>query len=121
MREFPALDVTSRWVEQTLVGLTLDQKIGQLLHPNVWPFDQPEELDQILGEVGPGGLFLHPGQTEAFKRTTQWLQERARRPLLVSADLENGAGNVMQDATTFPNLMSLAATNTGDQRLFARS
>jgi hypothetical protein len=28
--EFPALSVTSRWIEQTLASLTLDQKIGQL-------------------------------------------------------------------------------------------
>jgi len=110
--EFPTLSVTSRWIEQTLASLTLDQKIGQLLHPNIWPTNSPNELANMLGAVEPGGMFLHPGKAEKFKDTTCWLQERSPVPLIVSSDLENGAGWMIEDATRFPNLMSLAATDS---------
>ena len=112
MSEFPTLSVTSRWIEQALASLTLDQKIGQLLHPNIWPTNSPNELANMLGAVEPGGMFLHPGKAEKFKDTTCWLQERSPVPLIVSSDLENGAGWMIEDATRFPNLMSLAATDS---------
>mgnify|MGYP001116003050 CR=1 FL=1 len=111
MSEFPMLSTTSRWVEHTLASLTIDQKIGQLLHPNIWPTTSPDELAAMLGDVEPGGMFLHPGKMKEFQNTTRWLQERYPVPVIVSSDLENGAGYMVEDATKFPDLMSLAATD----------
>ncbi|RLD09197.1 MAG: hypothetical protein DRI56_04685 [Chloroflexota bacterium] len=111
MPKFPPLPITSPWVEKKLSQLTLDQKIGQLLHPNFFPTTNPEELAEALGDVEPGGVFLHPGTGEAFQATIQWLQERAFIPIIISSDLENGAGRIIEGATTFPELMSLAATD----------
>jgi len=105
------LPTTSEWVERTLASLTLDQKIGQLLHPNIWPATSQDELTGMLGDVEPGGIFLHPGKMEGFQNTTRWLQERFPVPVIVSSDLECGAGCMVEDATSFPDLMSLAATD----------
>lgn len=112
MRGFPALNTTSDWVERTLASLDLDRKIGQLLHPNIWPTNSPAELAELFGDIEPGGTFLHPGQTDAFRKTSLWLQERSTLPVLVSSDLESGAGHMIEDATAFPNMMSLAATDS---------
>lgn len=114
MSEFPMLPTTSGWVEHTLAfatRMTIDQKIGQLLHPDIWPTASPDELTDMLGDVEPGGMFLHPGKTEEFQNTTRWLQARFPVPVIVSSDLECGAGRMVEDATSFPDLMSLAATD----------
>ncbi|MCP4535698.1 MAG: glycoside hydrolase family 3 protein [Chloroflexi bacterium] len=111
MREFPVLSITSEWVERTLARLTLDQKIGQLLHPCLKPSATEDERTEALGDVEPGGMFLFSGSREEFKNTTQWLQEHSPVPLIISSDLENGAGRMILDATTFPHTMSLGATD----------
>jgi len=105
------LSMTSEWIEQTLANMTLDQKLGQLLHPNIWPGIPADELLDVLGDVEPGGMFLHPGKMEAFQKTTRWLQDRFPVPVIVSSDLESGAGCMVEGATCFPDLMSLAATD----------
>ncbi len=102
---------TSEWIEQMLARLTIDQKIGQLLHPNIFPTISTDDLVDALGDVEPGGMFLHPGKIEAFQKTTQWLRGRFPVPVIVSSDLECGAGRVVEGATSFPDLMSLAATD----------
>jgi beta-N-acetylhexosaminidase len=112
VRGFPALDTRSEWVEQTLASLDLDRKLGQLLHPNIWPTNSPAALAELFGSIEPGGTFLHPGQTDAFRKTSLWLQERSTLPVLVSSDLESGAGHMIEDATAFPSMMSLAAADS---------
>lgn len=110
-REFQPLPTESSWVEQTLAQLSLDQKIGQLLHPNFWPTTQPETLEEALGDLEPGGIFLHPGKGKAFQKTAAWLKERYPVPVIISSDLENGAGRMIDGATIFPEMMALAATD----------
>ena len=102
---------TSEWIEHTLAGLTMDQKIGQLLHPTIEPSISADDLADLLGDVEPGGMFLHPGKLEPFRKTTRWLRGRFPVPVIVSSDLECGAGRVVEGATSFPDLMSLAATD----------
>ena len=111
MRKFPKLDLNSDWVEKTLGEMTLDQKIGQLLHPCIQPSSSVEHRTEALGSVEPGGLFLFSGSRQEFLEITRWFQDRSPIPLLISADLENGAGNIVEDATRFPSLMGLAATD----------
>ncbi len=115
MDKFPALPTTSAWVERALASLTLDQKIGQLLHPCLQPSASEEERIEALGGVEPGGMFLFSGTREAFKNTARWLQGHSAVPLIISSDLENGAGRMILDVTTFPSTMSLGAT--GDEHL----
>jgi beta-N-acetylhexosaminidase len=111
MRNFPTLNVNSEWVEKTLSSLSLEQKIGQLLHPCIQPSASIEQREKHLAGVEPGGMFLFSGRKAQFAEITDWFQERSPVPLVVSADLENGAGEIIEDATSFPSLMSLGAAN----------
>lgn len=99
------------WIEKTLSSMSLDEKIGQLLHPFVHPEKGTEELERRFGNVQPGGVFVFPGTMEEIRRCVEWLQNRSAVPVVIASDLENGAGRMVKDATTFPDLMSLAATN----------
>ena len=111
MQKFPPLPLHSDWVNATLKQMTLDQKIGQLLHPCIEPSASKAEWQQSMGQVEPGGMFLSAGAREEFKRATDWLQHDTAVPLIISSDLEHGAGGMIFDATTFPCTMALGATN----------
>ncbi len=85
------------------------------MHPALWPNVSEEDWERALGTVEPGGVFLFSGKKGEFQRATHWLQARFPVPVIISSDLENGAGYMVEDATRFPDLMSLAATD--DERL----
>jgi beta-N-acetylhexosaminidase len=114
MPKFPGLPLYSDWVENTLNSLTLDQRIGQLLHPCIQPSTNEAEREKTLGGIEPGGLFLFSGTRDEFQETTRWYQDHSHIPTLISSDLEHGAGRMILDATIFPGTMSLGATDNED-------
>ncbi len=102
---------TSSWVQKTLASLSLDEKLGQLLHPNVRPHWTEEELKKALPPVRLGGAFIFSGPGDQFARVARLLQAGPGLPLVISTDLESGAGRMISTATSFPDLMSIAAAN----------
>jgi beta-N-acetylhexosaminidase len=108
---YKKLDTSSEWVERTLADMTLDQKIGQLLHPCIQSSAPEEERVEMLAGIEPGGLFLFAGRRDELQEISTWFQGHSAVPLVISADLENGPGKVIEDATSFPALMSLGATD----------
>ena len=113
MKKFPDLNPYSDWVNRTIRNLSMEEKIGQLLHPSIH-HNQVEEILKIKQKSIPfdvGGVFIFPGTAADFKKTTKLIQEASKIPVLFSSDLENGAGRMIHDATIFPDLMSLAACN----------
>ncbi len=110
--EFPKLPLYSEWVEHMLANMTLDQKIGQLLHPCIQPSASRAKRIDALGGVQPGGVFLFSGTREEFQQTTGWFQEQFQGPIIISSDLEHGAGRMILDATIFPGTMALGAADS---------
>lgn len=98
----------------TLNRMTLDDKIGQLLHPAVPPSISEADYDELMGPVQPGGMFFFPGTRDEFCSCARMVQQKATVPVLISSDLENGAGRMVKDAVQFPDLMGLAATDSVD-------
>ncbi len=105
------LPLHSPWVEETLSNLTLNQKIGQLLHPAIQPRASEAERIKTLGGAEPGGVFLFSGTRAQFIDSASWFQQQSAVPVIISSDLENGAGRIVADATLFPRPMALAAAN----------
>ncbi len=110
MRRFPELHLHSEWVEKTFQSLTREQKIGQVLHPCLFP-NAGEDFEKVSGGVEIGGMFLFHGTREQFVSATKWLKARSQVPMIISSDLENGAGMMVKNATIFPDLMALGAAN----------
>jgi len=105
---------TSPWVQKTLASLTLDEKLGQLLHPNIRPGTTADQFRAQMPPVRLGGVFVFSGPGPEFWKTAQMLHDGPGLPLLLSSDLESGAGRMIGDATTFPDLMSVAAAGDED-------
>ena len=116
------------WVERTLSGLTLRQKVGQLIMPWVLGDFAPEgspSHDRILEYIedqGIGGVIMSVGSPTEVAAKLNDFQAHSNIPLMVAADLETGAGFRMRGAvqmpgtielggaTDFPSLMAVGAT-----------
>ncbi len=103
-------------VESLLASLTVRQQVGQLIVP--WLSGSYTALDDSLFQVAArwvdslevGGLIISVGSPLDIATKLNALQQRSRLPLLVSADLEWGAGMRVVGATAFPQIMAVGAT-----------
>jgi beta-N-acetylhexosaminidase len=130
LRTKSAPAASNAWVEQTLKKMTLREKLGQMLMVTFFGvFDSAEspEYLEVLHEVQEnhvGGLILvtdrgplgiERSQVYPTAVVTNELQRRAKIPLLVGADFEAGTGMRLDEGTSFPSAMAIAAT--GDPKL----
>jgi len=121
------------WVRETLAGLSLRQKVGQMIMPwmlgDFSPADSEsfERITRMIDEHEIGGVIVSNGTPLDVASKLNVLQRRSNLPLLVAADLETGAGmrfrgamhlpggTDLGGATDFPSLMALGAS--GDRFL----
>ena len=102
-------DTAIEWVNNTLNGLTEDEKIGQLFFPI--GFSTEKEYLNHLRSLGIGGLFFRPGVAEEVQQTYEYMQRTGKVPLLTAANLEDGGNGSSLEGTAFGNQMAVAATN----------
>jgi beta-N-acetylhexosaminidase len=129
----PPEDLPQDWASRTLRSMTLRQKVGQMMMPFVLGDYAPEgspSHERVLTMITDneiGGLIVSVGSPGEVALKLNDFQRHSRHPLLVSADLETGAGYRMRGAvfmpagtelggaTDFPSLMALGAV--GDPSL----
>lgn len=107
-------------VESLLATLSTRQKVAQLVVP--WLLGNYSALDDSAFQVAArwvdslevGGIIISVGSPFDIAAKLNTLQRRSRLPLLISADLEWGAGMRVVGATSFPMIMAAGAT--GDPR-----
>ncbi|HEX7072163.1 MAG TPA: glycoside hydrolase family 3 protein [Rhodothermales bacterium] len=112
----PAFDSAAAvtWVDSTLAGLSLEEKIGQMIMvelPSGGLRGLFGDADNLAESHAIGG-FLVPRlmpPSEVFRRTSA-LQQVARVPLLFAADYERGVGRFTNPLTELPSNMAVGAT-----------
>src|SRR5882762_5788376 len=103
-------------VDAVLSRLTQRQKVAQLVVP--WLGGNYMALDDSAFQIAKrwvdslevGGIIISVGSPYDIAAKLNTLQRRSRLPLLVSADLEWGAGMRLLGATAFPMIMAVGAT-----------
>ncbi len=85
-----------RWVEQTLASLSLAEEAAQLVMPwisGAYTSTSSDEFQELAGwveDLGLGGVLPSIGLPHSYAAKLNELQRRARVPLLVGSDFENG-------------------------------
>src|SRR5437879_4207712 len=109
-----------KWADKTLKGMSLDEKIGQLISVgiNATFLNQDSEAFKALRhqvvDNHVGGIILFRGPVYESVVICNRMQELAKYPLLISADLEAGSGMRFDDTVNFPWNMAIAATGNPD-------
>jgi beta-N-acetylhexosaminidase len=99
------------WVERTLAGLTLRERVAQMVMPWVAgdyvALDSPEfdRLRAWVEEDRVGGFVMSMGLPHSYAAKLDALQALAPVPLLVASDMENGPGMRMSGIYSFPHLI----------------
>jgi len=108
------------WANNELGRMSLDEKVGQLISVgvNATFLNQDSEsyrlLKHYVEEDRIGGVILFRGPVYESVILVNRLQQMAKYPLLISADLEAGAGMRFDDTVNLPWNMAVAATGNPD-------
>lgn len=107
-------------IKEIMENMTPEQKIGQLVMPNTHANirQQPDKnMEELLTKYHVGSVIIYDyydAVTTAnyTNQLQKWAAETEHGiPLFISADLEFGAVQHVTDATVFPRLMGIGATN----------
>jgi beta-N-acetylhexosaminidase len=116
---------SERWVSQTLKTMSLDEKIGQMFA--VWAHGafistESQDYKDLLRDVEEKHIGSFAVQTQGSPLgvvrsqvyptavLVNTLQRHAKVPLLVAADFERGTSMRVEEGSSFPHSMAVAAT-----------
>lgn len=109
-----------KWANEQLRKMSLEEKIGQLISVGVnatflnQDSDAYRTLKHHIEDNKVGGIILFRGPVYESVILVNRMQQLARYPLLISADLEAGAGMRFDDTVNFPWNMAVGATGNPD-------
>ncbi|MFT8349117.1 glycoside hydrolase family 3 protein [Clostridium saccharoperbutylacetonicum] len=86
------------WVENTIKGMTIEEKIGQLFINLFWSFDN-EINKKIIENYHIGGARYTGGPSEKVHELLAGLQEASKIPLLVACNCDAGGDGAISDGT----------------------
>lgn len=106
----PFLSVDSQWADSLIAGMTLEEKIGQLIMVTSERIEGNEERihDWIRNEKVGGVLFLKSSPFELASMANRF-QASSRVPLYIALDAENGLSFRLDSVVRYPYAMSLGA------------
>jgi beta-N-acetylhexosaminidase len=105
-----------KWADAELKRMSLEEKIGQLISVGInarflnQESDDFKELRRQVEQNHIGGIILFRGPVYESVHIVNRMQQLARVPLLISADLEAGAGMRFDDTINLPWNMAVGAT-----------
>lgn len=87
-----------RWVEETISGMTLDEKVGQLFVLMRKSLD-PKDIKDKLDSFHQGGLRWQGGDKEQVYTQNKTYQENSKIPLLIACNCDDGGSGCLSDGT----------------------
>jgi beta-N-acetylhexosaminidase len=104
-------DAQQRWVDETFATLTTEEKVAQLLIPNLGAYEHLGGVNAFLSDKTLGGIFVAGAPGAKHREEIGTLQARCAIPMVVSSDLEAGAGHCVHGGVPFPEPLAVAAAN----------
>lgn len=112
-KPFYLSDADVQWVQETLQNMTLEEKVGQLFLPIGETLDM-QELSKTFDKIKPCGVMYRTTPARDVQQVHRFLQEQAKIPLLVAANLEIGGRGIATEGTIFGTQMQVAATDNAE-------
>ena len=109
-KPFYLTDAEVSWVEDTLCGMSVREKAGQLFCV-LGTACTKEDLYDLIENWNIGGVLFRPGPAEEIRRKYEDAQAHAKIPLLKAANLEEGGAGVLSDGTYFGSCLQVAAAD----------
>lgn len=109
---------SSNWIDEKLVDMTIEQKIGQMMGISFVPrfFNQDNSqfrrLVKLVNDYHIGGIMFFKGMPYEVARSIERLQAETEIPLLVMADTEWGLSMRVEQSTDFLQNMAIGATGS---------
>ncbi|MDX9882163.1 MAG: glycoside hydrolase family 3 N-terminal domain-containing protein [Prolixibacteraceae bacterium] len=100
------------WVNSTLAGMSLDEKIGQLFMVQAYSEKAAEHTSSVLSDIQKykvGGVIFMEGDPEAQAAMTNRFQKESKIPVLIAMDAEWGLGFRLGSSLKYPVQMALGA------------
>lgn len=106
-------------IEKILDEMTLDDLCGQLMNLNVKGDKDIAKFEEKVKRVRPGAIFVSNTDSDGIKTYADIINQYTRVPVIVSADIENGAGCALWGEETLPEPMAWGACD--DEGLIERA
>ena len=109
-----------KWANKQLARMSIEEKIGQLISVGInatflnQDSDAFRSLRHQVEDNKVGGIILFRGPVYESVILANRMQQLAKYPLLISSDLEAGAGMRFDDTVNFPWNMAVGATGNPD-------
>jgi beta-glucosidase-like glycosyl hydrolase len=99
------------WADSVFATLSLEEKVGQIIFPELRlsHADAWTKAESLTRTYGVGGFVLFGGKFPGIERDLEKLQTLSEVPLLITSDLERGAGQQIAGMMEFPPIMALGA------------
>ena len=96
-------------VEQKISELTLEDLVGQTLCLSISNKSKPEEVEEIVKRVKPGGIFVLNMTQESVQFYRDMVNKYVKIPVAVTSDVEDGPHTPFEGGATVPNQMAFGA------------
>jgi len=106
---FNLSDEQKTWVDNKYASLSDDEKIEQLFCPLISKIDE-DHLLKILSKYNFGAFMFRRGTACEIQSAVYTAQKAAKIPLLIAANLEDGANGLAAEGTYMGKQMLIAAT-----------
>ena len=102
-------DEDCKWVEDTIAGMSIEEKIGQLFF-NMGSSRDEEYLKMTVNKYHIGGIRYNPASAAEVHEQNRILQENSKIPLIIACNTENGGNGACMGGTQIGQQTKIGAT-----------
>ena len=110
-------DEDCKWVEETIAGMSDEEKVGQLFFQLTSSFDEAH-LKELMEKYHLGGCRYNPAPGAAIQQQNRILQSYAKIPVFIACNTEAGGDGACADGTAIGAGVKIGATEN-DEYAFA--
>jgi beta-N-acetylhexosaminidase len=108
-KPFYLSDEDCKWVEDTIAGMSIEEKIGQLFF-NMGSSRDEDYLKMTVNQYHIGGIRYNPASAAEVREQNRILQENSKIPLIIACNTENGGNGACSDGTMIAPQTKIGAT-----------